>query len=448
MLTARQYPSRAGINKQRHQCIYPDYYTSTSDVYSTYSDFRYKYSINHIDGILSTSLNPPYIKDGVGVFNPNVYLKSLFGLDFQPEITTFTSCPNSTINYRVDVDEYSKDLVSPDDMSFGKAVIFKNSTEDWDYNEYRMDLGGDPDAGGKFLTKWSTERKVALTGEHGTLRFLSGLQKAGHYPTTENSFCRHILIKVYRGDYKYQYTSQWINPYYSETTIVDIPSDIDDLKSNEDQGKYLLETPCLPEILNTLYWKQDGYTYIPTGTWTSTGTYFSGGVLEEGDTYEYYTFTWPKGVNGITSLPMKFKIESPCANTNTIQIQWENSLGGFDFYTFRKNNMKSINRTSSNYRKVRDTLNSSDYMNHDEFDRGETNYHNKIETNWLVNTDWVTKEEILDLEDLWTSKNIFAYIDGSWYPIISLTNDVLLNTSKTGLRQYSFEFRLSNKKYV
>ena len=419
-LTLRQYPSVEG--KKIHQMIYPDYYTTTSTLY-TNSDFKYNFKLYTVDGEISNTKNPPYITNGVGVYDPNLYLKNILGNNFNPEGDLYKPCTDSIIQYRVDVEEFSSTISSPDDRSYIKVCALNSSQEDFDYTDYVLD--GD----GKFMTKWSTQRKVSLTGEDGMLRFLSGIMSSGSVIISK---VYHFYLEVHRGSYVFQYSCDDVNPYYVETTDVGMDSDNSVIENVEN---YLLEFPCLPEKLNELDWSFIGT--VPSGGLSDSI------ILKEGDVYSLQTLDVS---DNITSSKIWFEIKSPCPESNPVQIQWENELGSYDFFTFKKVSTKSHKIEKTNYRKVRDSL-VSDFMFHDENDRGETILHNNISTYWTINSDWLDKEEVLDLESLWYSKDIYAQIDGDFYPIVSMIDSVVINTNKRGLRQYVFSFVLSNKKY-
>ena len=424
-LTNRQEP---GLSIK--QSIYPVYYASTSTDY-IYSDFKYLYKLYTVDGLISTTKNPPYISGGVGVYNPNKYINNLFSLDFSPEITNFTKCDNSILNYRVVVEEQSSDTPSPDTHNFIKTLSLNTSKEDFLFTDYCM-----YDGSGKFLTNWSSRRKFSLTGEYGTLRFLSGNI---FYPFigTPNSKVRQIKIEILRDDIIYHYLSVDVNPYYTETSLgLDTDNTV-----LEDVSKFLLEYPCSPEILNQRYWSLLGTTVA--GVYYPAPFTIVSDILEEGDKYSFYTYTTPYGT---TSEAQLFEVDSSCSRFNNIQLQWENELGGFDFYTFRKVSVKTEKTKPSTYRKVQDTL--TEYqMGHNSYARGEEVFHQEIETQWLLNTDWILEEELNEFRDLWISKNVFVYIDGSWFPVISLSPSNVIETDRKGLKSQQISIRLSNKKY-
>jgi len=437
-------------NRYVHQSIYPEYYTAISSLY-TYNDFKFVYRLYTTDGLISTTKNPPYVEEGLGVYNPNPYIKNLFGIDFGPDRNNgFTTCPNSIINYRVEVEEQSQSISSPSQYKYRKATAIRCAKEGFDFNDYRMYNGE-----GKFLTNWTTRREIGMTGEYGTLRFLNGIQRSGYAASESRIY--EIKLQVYRASYNYRYmynfTSEANNPYYVETSQVGPSTDIHEL---EDLQKYLLEHYVGPETINNNKWRLRGVLDTQTGIYEPQNIVYSSSIIEENDHYDFYTYAWPYGVDGKTSSAMKFKAVRRCDKHKNVQLQWENELGGFDFFMFNKVSREEMSIGKSDFRKKRDkkgTYNNSDsslwryYMGHDEFDRGLSTFHTDIETDWVVNTDWLTDEQVDDMRDLWVSKNIFAYIDGEWYPVVSNIENVLVETSQKGLRQYTFSFRLSNKKY-
>lgn len=429
-----------------HQTTYPTYYTATSTQY-TVADMKYKFKLYNSDGLVSTTKNPPYISNGVGVYNPNSYLKNLFTNDFQPTINNFATCDGSIIQYGVKLDEFYSGAVD-DTETYYNVIAINASQEDFDANWTNYIMGGTAGKSGlgKFLNKFESRRKVSLLDEYGTVRFLSG--NFNPLDSDYNSRVYQMYMEVQHTTgadtgFTYHYTSNLLNPYWYETTFDN------DLSPTliYPVTKHMLEFPCTPQIINQQKWTLIGLTLV-NGSYIPFNTPAPFNFLIEGDEYSIQTYEYPKGIGGKTSYKQYFKIETPCANEETIQLQWKNTLGGYDFFRFEKVSSKTQNIAPSTYRKVRDTLSADYSMGHTDYDRGETVYHSGVETVWTLNTDWLSKQQVLDLEDLWYSKDVYAYIDSEWYPVISLANQVLINTTAKGLRQYGFSIKLSNKKYV
>jgi len=257
-----------------------------------------------------------------------------------------------------------------------------------------------------------------------------------------------MTITIFRDGYKYDFRTIYNNPYYTQT-LVGPSTDNNEL---EDLGMYLLEYPIGPEYINNQSWWYAGYTE-PDGTYHSVGSVAGFALLREGDEYWVQSYTWPNGDNGRTSKPLKLKVKTPCANRNSVQLQWENEYGAFDFYEFEYNRTLTDKTKTSTFRQVRDEMNMLDgeteigYYGHSDFSRGEKTYHQDVETLYTLNSDYLTAAELESFRDLWSSKNVFAYIDGKWYPVIAISKEKTIQSDIRQLPQLQFNIRLSNKIY-
>jgi len=432
-LSKNQYPASSTANKYVHQSVYNTWYASLSTLYAE-DRYKYEYEINTTNGAISKAKVPANINGGyLGFYNPNSVLKTLFDTDFNPEIAEWTTCPNSIKNYFVKVREYSPDIVSPDVETFSKAIVINSCKEDFDYEDYMLVNGTE-----SFLTDWTSTREVSLT-DCGSLRCLSGQLKVGD-STKVSRVYELAIVRTTSVGHIYYYKWTTTNPYYGSTQTLNGDNSI-----LEDLQNWMLDIPCCPGNFANMKWKQTGYQ-LTGGTWQSSSIYSAGCPVEVGDTYTVRTYTWPYGDNGRTSNAQTFKVVDKCSGLEPIQLQWQNDLTSFDFFSFDLVNSKSLTISKSTYRKFRDSV-TGGLMGHTVYDRGESVYHSNIETTYIANTNWLTNEQVDDLELLWESHNVFAYMNSTWYPVISNVDKQLVGTSKKGLRQYLISFRLSNKKY-
>jgi len=413
-LTKYQYPN------VYHQGTYPDYYTCLSDNY-TDDNFKYKYELYTEDGLLTTWISYPSVTGGLSYTNPNKFLSNLFELDFDPDILTFTSCPGSIKEYELKVIEINGDA---DKTTFSNRNVLNISDEDFSYSDYILS-----NSTGSLLTPITFRRKVDLTNNVGTFRFLSGILNTTG--TFQISYCYEILLTITRSTTVYEYKSIVKNPYYTETTIQPPSSSI------SDKQKYLLEFPATPKLLNDMQWTMVSYTVNGHPFPPITAPTYD--VLEEGDTYTIQTYN-----NVATSLPLSFEVSS--CKSDQIEILWENELGGFDFFNFNQNFYKNYDVSKSTYQKVRDSVTTTTY-GHTSTDRGLSIFKNEIETSYTLNSDWVQKYELEQMESLFYSKNVFALIEGDIYPVIGLDTNVVIKTNALQLNNIQFNIKISNKKY-
>lgn len=427
--------------------VYPEYYTTDSTEY-TESKFKYKFTINDVNGVVATTNVPPSPTGGLGIFSPVSILKNKLSFKFQPEITTFTKATGGILQYRVDLAEQG--ITSPASTTFSKNIMINCAREDFTLENHI--LSGDTK---RFLTDWSSTRKVTVN-DRGTSRILSGFMRPG-IDEPYDSWARSIVLEITKenGDLYYMHSeygsSPTINPYYAQTNSNVLESSDAVL---EDVSAYLLDIPTGPYNLNQITFRLKAWTE-------------NGGVYEElqntavfndlspslfvGDKYTVQTYAWPKGSNGRTSAKEYYEVVSDC-DTTSCQLAWENELGGTDYYTATKYKTKNIRANKSSYQKVRDTQGGlsglgNEHIGHDQYAGGETIFDSTKTIEYDIYTDWVTETEIQDLENLWTSKNVYLRLEDTWYPVIILNDMQEIDSDRSGLRNYLIQLRFSNKKY-
>lgn len=451
-LTIRQYPSQANVIRS-HQWAYPTWYTVTSDVY-TQSNFRYKFKLYTVDGLQSTSKNAPSITGGVGIYSPNKYLKNLLKLDgdFNPNITTWRTPKDQIIQYRIDVVEFGFTSPTPDSTSFQKNTIINCYKEDFNYKNYI--LGGvDGNGQGKALSKHKSTQtiKFDLESDEATIRFLCGKQRpdgTNNVNVGYNSLIYQIIVEVTKPDGTINiYTTNQIYPYYNQWVKTGL-SNVNSIL--EDPTGMIIEFPSSPKLLNQVSWFwnstiSSGGVFIPVNSNIGVSA-----IISNGDTYKINAYHWPNGVQGKTSIDYNFSCNCRITNGYTpVQVSWLNELGGFDSFVFDLITTRNVSDNKQIYQQMRDKQGGDQgyTMSHTEYDRGNTVYHNEKVTEYICNTNWLDNDEILYLEDLWNSREVFIKVGDTWYPTIIDQNTTTINTDKRDLRQYQTSFIIANKKY-
>lgn len=428
--------------KYIHQVIYPEFYTSNSTNYED-SNFKYKFSLNTIDGIIHQSIASPRIINGLGAYNPNPILKSEVSNKFKPDITEITEVPELLKHYRVDVEEINGDGSS---AKYDKYIAIKANKEDFDIDDYTLNSDTS-----KCLTDWESTREVTLDDE-GTLRGISGIigwEEINTIPISYQairSYLYEIKLVVTKpnGD-KYHYFLKNENPYYADTTKIGFDHTNSDLI---DLSKWVLAFPALPKNINDGEWELRAYTPAG-GSYTELSSTLHSNFLEINDRYEIYTYTWPQGDNGQTSKSYHFEIVDEC-RIDYAQLAWENEVGGYDYYTLTKNKTKGISVDKSYYQKNKYEQGYNGNYNrigNDEYSRGTTSYYNEKTIKYDLWTDWLTEQEIIDIEPLWSSNDVYLRLNDKWYPIIITNQDVRITSDEKELRNYKITVELSNKKY-
>ena len=410
-----------------HQIIYPEWYATTSTSYLN-NNFKYKFQFNTTEGVIAESIIYPRHVGGYGYYDPNTFLKNIFGTDFQPEISTWTTCPNSIKQYRVDIIEVNGDA---DEELATKKVGIKNTMMDYNYNTNILTSNSH-----YFLSDIKNmRRKVDLTNSMGTVRFLSGTFISNITPIQYLiSYGFQILLNRTRNGVTRQYLYIIANPYWNDTVTVGMNTDNEVI---EDVSKWMLEFPACPSRLNALSWNQLGTPLVATN------------ILKNGDLYSlqlYSTFA--------RSAEMKFEVDD--CYKNSIQVYWESYNGGFDFLNFSKVYSKAVDIKKNVYERQRDSVKEDNkfYINmtHNEYSRGTKQFGSTTKEIWTLNTDWMTDLEFLEIESLFSSGEVYIRMKNStgkysYYPVLLLTDKTEISTNRKGLRNVQIEVEISNKKY-
>lgn len=151
----------------------------------------------------------------------------------------------------------------------------------------------------------------------------------------------------------------------------------------------------------------------------------------------YYTVqTYPSGYAGKASEAMRFNIWEECSKYDPVTLHFLNTLGGFDSYTFRKRTVRSLQgeRQSFNQDSFRYSTGAYSYSNRR---GGVQHYATKLTEQWVLNTDWLTDEQVEFIEQLQFSPVVFM---GSFSALEKVTlqgADFERKFNRDGLVQYS-----------
>jgi hypothetical protein len=144
--------------------------------------------------------------------------------------------------------------------------------------------------------------------------------------------------------------------------------------------------------------------------------------------------------------PYYYQIDTTCSPFNNVRLIWTNRLGGYDCFNFRLNSQRNESIRRKEYKSILKPLYTTG-------DRGDTTITVDTDEIWTINTDWITEQEYLALNDLITSIDVFVveYSDAepAVYPIIIVDNSY---TQKTQLTEKLFnmtvKYKLAYEKYI
>lgn len=95
-----------------------------------------------------------------------------------------------------------------------------------------------------------------------------------------------------------------------------------------------------------------------------------------------------------------------CTPHTVYQVYFKNKLGGYDTFDFIRASQKSTNIQRNKYEKVMGNFKSGSSYTYADADRFETNYHTSYKENIKLNSDWITEDESIWLQELLTSNDI------------------------------------------
>lgn len=447
-----QQPFLSTINKRIHSAYYPAMYTALSTLYAS-SGFSYNFKIYTVDGLLASDIVSPTYVNGIGEYNPNVYVKNELAVKFQPNVVNYAKCEGFAKQYRVDVAEYG--ITSPQTYTGFKVWAANLFDEEFAYETFQLD-----GTTKKFLTEIESDR-VVTRQDRGTLRFFNGTLINQAYTANISRVYEIVLVKTTSNGTKKWYKFRK-NPYYANTTSVGLAVPNATLQSLDE---YILDIPAYPwNITNSTGWSYFAYQNVG-GAYTQLPIpSIATNIISDAVEYDIYSYCWPYGTNGYTSAPVTFRIagqnnlECTVSNNSGLDFQfaWSNKYGGFDYFSQIRSKEKSISTNKYTYTapkyqqgQIAGTYNGNyNYVGYNELTRGKTVYGGNSTTNWMVETDYLKNQQFEELEYLYKSRNVFVRIEDKWYPAVVTDTNMIPVTDALGLRSLRINFEIANKEVI
>ena len=158
-----------------------------------------------------------------------------------------------------------------------------------------------------------------------------------------------------------------------------------------------------------------------------------------------YTIHLGDNTNAQTSEAFTFNVNQTCSKYNEVRVHWLNRLGGYDAFNFY---MKSIHTTDikkDKYDQQHHDWTGFAYI-YDKQSRGTTDYNVELNKKVTINTDYLSEDESLWMEDLATSPDVYIE-EGN--ELIAVNIDPRRIQRKTSLNdklmQYTFELNYAIK---
>jgi hypothetical protein len=347
----------------------------------TQQNFRYIADV-YVNGSASYTrlecvANP---NNNYGVFDVSGIIQNFLSIDPQDNTTTFKQCENSIVSYIVKFGEQygaSSGITNYPNLTNSSGYSYNGVFDPLNFLDYAVNSYVDFDVNSKFLT--DTPRLVTRIGEKLSIGFM-----------TQFTFNLLLRIKVYNSAGTLQKTVYINDPYYSLTK---------DRSQNIDVSY---------DWLNTLV----------------TGDLASGTAPIFNASSNYYTvqlvYEEEPNVYQARSEERTIYIEDYCSKYDPIRFKFLNNYGKYDYFTFTGAKTKNTDIKKNIYKSNPNQWATTNY-NYSTTSRGATQYETILNDTITIQSDWITEDESVWLEQLMTSPDVYIY-SGSDLVAVNITN--------------------------
>ena len=147
--------------------------------------------------------------------------------------------------------------------------------------------------------------------------------------------------------------------------------------------------------------------------------------------------------SGVTLATKRFSVGDNCSQYPTVRLHWLNKLGGFEAFNFTKN---TINAMDIERKQFKAPL----QIGYSQSDRLKTNYNTTINDKITINSDWISEEQSLLLEQLATSPIIYLERSANDFVAVNILNsfyEVKNYLTDRKLFNVTFEIEYSYSRY-
>ena len=152
-----------------------------------------------------------------------------------------------------------------------------------------------------------------------------------------------------------------------------------------------------------LEWAELKYQYFGVGPANVRG----GGILNVPTQWNSFTVQAFDDDNEEISRPYYYyRQEDDCKGYETIRLTWLNKFGSWDYYNFTQKNIRTFKKEAVSFQSQDGTWNQEKFKITG-YDGGRTVFKNKATELITLNTNFLTDEEAIWLEELFVSNNVF-----------------------------------------
>ena len=395
---------------------YPLYSTWNLSLSGIYDDFHYDINLNDENGLVNKFQVIAVDNDLFGNLSVNNYVDSYQQVDINSKIEDISNVPNQLKTYQLEIIPFNNKVAIPSQKTttdtFTLMKGYRNSDDFFENNQLLI----------------NHKPKKLTTNSYFTNKSFKGNFNPSNAKYKVDFDNVYFIQTKPNGD---------IIEFRISTSIALITLNYNTLT---DIDNMMLELPVGPKNIML----KDRYIVRTVIGGTTTLVKANGPItIEDGDTYTYQTKDDGTAVSDIYTI-----IVEDCTNryepTNVIFNTDTYSFNAFTFYDKKSYIIKNKQDTYLSDNHQRDSV----YYLKTPADQDTVIYKDDITEIVILNTGWLTKANIIELQQLWVATKI-RYQDGDeLVPIIfDKIEKEVYNEKDKGLKKYTVAFKKANKKY-
>ena len=436
---------------------------------------KYVLSI-YIGGVIVATFKQNENQEGLAIFDVQKVLQSYLELQTQNSSAGFlaeteeaTQTPTVALTYQARYGSDTAGVITYDGYAPTKYVfnVYDNWRNiDWDEVPFMPEPSAVPCEVGSavnasyiytynYLTNWPLTGTITINSNTGIRqpvrsddwRTLSFMNRIGNFNDGTdwgvNLAPYMVTIDFYRPNGT---IASQIYYALSNAQGLNVRTDCNDLTPTYPNDDYLVATiGSGPENLKAAgYWPSGDVAHYDVRVLSANACQWDiGGNIGDCTALDFFDDYW-----GDPIFEAQYYISDECTKFDPIQIAFMNQYGVLDYTTWDRRNTKTVNTQRNNYYKLLGTWNS-DAFSIDPQGRGQTNFSSQIVTEVTASSYWMEDAESKWLQELFTSPQVYIYIDGQWEPVVISTQTYDEKTiAREKMFRYSITFTYSNNKKI
>ena len=164
--------------------------------------------------------------------------------------------------------------------------------------------------------------------------------------------------------------------------------------------------------------------------------------------WAYYTIQGADSSDVVKTAAYYFiKQDGSCKGYKVRRLAWRNSVGGYDYFNFKKKSTQTLNVERNNYSSMLGTFNKSKWR-YNNTQRGKTTRQTTAVLKETINTDWITEEDTVLIEKLIMSTDVYivenADTDFTEGVIITDSSFIKKTSANDRMIQYTINIEYAN----